>query len=92
MHLGYAPTIDIPRIPADLRVPPRTTAPGPAVAAPVRPGTLVAYNGTYPGAGGNWITDGPCPCRCGNLRLWRREADGLHQLVHVSALNVAKRF
>jgi hypothetical protein len=87
-HFGFAPTQDIPLLSSARR----TTAPVPVTPATIRPGTLVTYSGTFPGAAGNWISDGPCPCSCGGLKLWRREADGLHGLVHVSPGNVTRGF
>lgn len=80
MHPAYALTQDIPQVAAARR----TTAPVPAAPGTVSPGTLVTYSGTSFRNHGHWIADGPCPCSCGGLRLWRREADGLHRLVHVS--------
>jgi hypothetical protein len=88
MPIGYAPTQDIPRV----RTARPVTAPSLAVPSSVRPGTLVEYHGTSFKDHGNWVFDGPCPCRCGGLRLWRRERDGLHRLVHVSAASVSRRY
>lgn len=80
MHPGYAPTQDIGQVPVFRRA----TASAAAVPATMRPGTLVAYSGSSLKDHGNWILDGPCACGCGGLQIWRREADGLHRLVHVS--------
>lgn len=79
-HPGYAPTHDMPR----LRTARPVTAPGLAVPSTIRPGTLVAYHGRSLKDHGHWILDGWCACGCGGLQIWRREADGLHRLVHVS--------
>lgn len=85
-HPGYAPTQDIPQVP----VLHRATAAAVAVPATIGPGTPVTYLGSSLKDHGCWISDGPCPCGCGGLRLWRREADGLHRLVHVSAASVTR--
>lgn len=86
MHFGYAPTQTITRAP----VTHPATAPALAVPSAVRPGTLVTYAGSRIEDHGSWIYGGPCPCGCSGLKLWRRKADGLHQLVHVSVFSVAR--
>jgi hypothetical protein len=87
-HFGYAPTQDIPRF-----LPARgTTAAVSVTPGTVRPGALVTYSGTSFKDHGHWILDGPCPCGCGGLKLRRREADGLHGLVHVSPGSVTRGF
>ena len=88
MNIGYAPTETIPRVPATTRA----TAPAPVSRATIRPGTLVTYRGTFPGAAGHWVFDGPCACRCGKLQLWRHEGNGLRRIGHVSPGSVAEAF
>jgi hypothetical protein len=86
--LGFAPTQDMPQ----LRISKPVTAPAFAIPAEIRPGALVAYHGTSFKDHGNWIFDGACRCGCGGLKLWRKELDGLHRLVHVSLSSVTARF
>lgn len=89
MHLGYAPTETMTRVPASSRPAALVTAAAFALPGTVRPGTLVTYAGSLAKDHGFWILEGPCPCDCGGFKLWRQERDGLHGLVHVSARNVA---
>jgi hypothetical protein len=88
--IGYAPTVDIPR----LGTPSRTTAPAPVILG-TRPaafgsGVLVVYFGSKTGEHGRWTVDGPCYCGCGKVQMWREEADGFHRLVHVSPRSVQR--
>jgi len=86
MHFSYAPTQTIQQVPAG----PRPTAPAPVAPGTVRQGTRVTYSGTSFKDHGHWTCDGPGPCGCPGLRLWRLEADGLHRLVHVSPASVTR--
>jgi len=88
VHFGYAPTQTIQQVP-DLR---RPTAPASVAPGTIRQGTQVTYSGTIRRNHGHWTCDGPCPCGCPGLRLWRLEADGLHRLVHVSPGSVTTEF
>ena len=87
-HPGYADTQTIRRVAAAHPV----TAPAAALSDTMSPGTLVAYFGSSLKDHGHWILDGPCACRCGGLQIWRRELDGLHRLVHVSAASVTRGY
>ena len=84
-NIGFADTQTMRRAPVAHPV----TAASLAVPSAIRPGTLVAYTGSSLKNHGHWILDGPCACGCGGLQIWRRELDGLHRLVHVSAASVA---
>ena len=83
-HPGYADTQTIRRV----AVAHPATAAAFALPGTMRPGTLVTYSGSSAKDHGHWILDGPCACGCGGLQVWRREPDGLHRLVHVSAASV----
>ncbi|HMG63715.1 MAG TPA: hypothetical protein VK599_12265 [Streptosporangiaceae bacterium] len=87
--LGYAPTETMTSIPVTRPAVAPVTAAAFALPGTVRPGTLVTYAGSSAKDHGFWILEGPCPCGCGGLKLWRQERDGLHGLVHVSARSVA---
>lgn len=86
---GYAPTETMTSIPVTSTPAAPVTAEAFALPGTVRPGTLVTYLGSSVKDHGYWILNGPCPCDCGGMKLWRQRRDGLHQLVHVSPASVA---